>query len=660
VLCYRSSLNPKNIMPVPQEKIKNSESQSSMPEQPREVLGLDTKALLHLGEVAATLDFLPASASATISKIPDATRVVPLVERMHSGAELTAKDVDPYKAAIVRLSPSLKASKNIEADFQKQTKQTIEFARKKVKELGLEEHADLLATFENPREQFVGELNDVAQRTYSSIEGHRDLRSLRARAAAKNQAPTAYDAGAGISEMLKLFASNAPEAEEQYPILSSILRKLPLEKLPSPKRLALLAPEILEFVFSAVPHDARYEKMLESVHAQPHRLRFLASFMRNVSPIDIKKAQFWAKNLLPAVRDVLPTDGSKLREGLAKAAKILGEPERKQHAPEQREAFANRRPLYFSGGFMHDTLRNEEVMQHLKSLGYDTISALPNVDLPNADTNFVVTVKGGTRPVTVSRKDISYLAHKPYIETSVSAFQKSRAGELIRSLETGKGAVNAIFQSADALNGLLAAYERPDLFNSVILAYPAGLAKQPSVLRSAPRVIRGAMATKLHKLRTPADESFENRASSEINTIRRRDSGGFTTATSVAMSSQSILLHELRGKDNAPHVALVLGVRDHMMPPERIIASLKSSQDVDRILIVDTPHGINGDRKTMNEVLELFPAIEQDQRPGDRQGGVAPLVDRIDFSPSVPPKRRAQILQLAAQLDAKSHDTANA
>jgi hypothetical protein len=361
------------------------------PEQPEQVLGVNTKAILRLGRAVTALGVLPPKANLGLYALPDAIRLVPLVEEMQSGAEITPEDVRPYRKPIKRLSMEisfadklaagaiavgvpirLTLNRKIEREFPSRAAEAIDKAREAV--ASIEHEVDYISSFENPREQFVTELNDLAQTVSSAITEQRDWR-VRNNVPAETEPEvpkgimgfftktvrkirdffgffkhkpkvstevTAYDAGAGIEKTFNTLVANPQATEKRLPMLSKlVLDKLP-DALPFTKdRLALIAPEILNFLFSTSSEDKEADKLIRSVNRNPHELRFVTRFKKHYGRYSLDGIQRASRTLMPAIRDVLPTSGDKVREIYAQAQDLL---ERKQsnevHKPiiEQPEA----------------------------------------------------------------------------------------------------------------------------------------------------------------------------------------------------------------------------------------------------------------------------------------------------------------------------------
>jgi hypothetical protein len=302
-------------------------------------------------------------------------------------------------------------------------------------------------------------------------------------------------------------------------------------------------------------------------------------------------------------------------------------------------------PVYFAGGFGYGAARNARALAHIAELGYATTPVLPDPDIQKADTTFQVVSAGAA--ARLSMRQAMRVAHKQEVELSVSNYQDGRADELITMLEKGGyNGVNAIFQSADALNGLLALHKRPDMFGNVILAYPAGLVRQPRPARASLGVLRSVASGMLRKYVVPVDNSFEKLTGRF--TSRPKTAGGFVTAASVALSSQSALLSAARQRPDAPGVSLVLGLGDWMIRPKRVLDGLNAAHDIDYILVTNTPHGIKGRKDVMQKALGLFSLMER----SGLHDGTLPLADRMVFMQDVPASKQDELREIAAKVTA--------
>ena len=320
--------------------------------------------------------------------------------------------------------------------------------------------------------------------------------------------------------------------------------------------------------------------------------------------------------------------------------------------PRSPDSLEGQPPIYFAGGLGYNNARNQGVLHQIEGLGHDVVPALNDPNVGSVDTGFRMVVNGIGREV--SRREAWRLA--PKSEVSTSNFQQDRATELLNTLERdGKQPVDAIFQSADALNGLLAAYQQPDRFNNIVLAYPAGLVRQPNIRRAAPKVVPAEAMVRLKP------KHLINKKIHGFEAGRREKSknvGGFTIASTVGLSQQSKLLHEMRQKENAPGVAIVAGADDIMLSPKKVFESLESPDDVDLVLVADTTHGLNNRRDVLESIVDLLPKVEEIKQARQAEGqNPTPLTDRVLFFGRFSAEKRQQILQQAALVDARTSAT---
>ncbi len=266
------------------------------------------------------------------------------------------------------------------------------------------------------------------------------------------------------------------------------------------------------------------------------------------------------------------------------------------------------------------------------------------------DPHFTVTIKGLSREVSLRRA--MRLAGKAEVTNVSSNYQETRAAELATMLEreSSMGAF-AIFQSADAINGLKTMANNPGLVEHAVLAYPAGVIHQPNLLKASAGVVRsGWSARSARPVALPtAEHNFEVENGKKAK--RSRAAASLTVAASVALSDQSELLTDIRRHDDSPGVSLVLGTRDWMIRPERVISSLRSPNDVDTILVTDQPHGLNGRKAELEAWLGLLPVMVEAKEARRKEGYTEiPLKDRMRFFGNVPLRDRNELLALAAKV----------
>lgn len=306
-------------------------------------------------------------------------------------------------------------------------------------------------------------------------------------------------------------------------------------------------------------------------------------------------------------------------------------------------------PTAHYGGFRYDQQRNAAALDYIRETGRPVVEPMP--DPTSVAANGYTIVAGGVERLVSAREAMRYAGNKA-VTSCLSKFQEERARALNRHLEAqGHQVTNAILQSADALMGLQAVRENPAGYRNIILAYPAGIARQPRISKASLSVVMSSVKSRRAARRLSPDNDYEAhlRSAPKPRTVADK-----VIAPSVALSYQAPLLHEIRAGKHAPGISMVLGLKDDMMRPDKVIKELRSSNDVDYILITDTPHGINGRKDIMDKTLELMDKTEQAR--ADREAGKPqpPLVQRLRFYGNISDSKRAELLALAAEVDARS------
>ena len=372
--------------------------QFTQPEIPEAIPGLEevgTYRLLRLRHAAAALcsavGYRPPKIVATAMEVPpEAVKLLPLLPKAQSPDGVSADDIHHYRrpfmeaagrGAIERVASAAEAvgwrapGRLVERKIEQRVQDidlpsAIETARQNV--ASAEADVDFLATFPNPRQAFVDEVDTVAHQVGTAIEsaytqrvaqGHdriinertddtpkgmlglvtkvvRRVRSFfgffkRRRNPAKGEGITAYDAAAGIEQAYSSLLTD-PKVHETLPMLSHyVIKRLP-EKLSDERwKLALMAPEILNAVFSLATNRGNYRHIVDGVHNHPHELRFATSFMIGQRGDRFRQFQLFAPRFLPTIRDILPTDGYKVRDIYDQVMFLLEPPKggRSQSAP---------------------------------------------------------------------------------------------------------------------------------------------------------------------------------------------------------------------------------------------------------------------------------------------------------------------------------------
>jgi pimeloyl-ACP methyl ester carboxylesterase len=273
-------------------------------------------------------------------------------------------------------------------------------------------------------------------------------------------------------------------------------------------------------------------------------------------------------------------------------------------------------PIQFMGGTLHDQPKNGDVLSYVESTGRTTLAPLPNRNTKGMPWR--------TR-IHMDQADEVVLAPKALLRTTdeevkaiTSLAQEARADELIESIEGQSERITLIGQSADAQPAVVAVHRHPDRFKNLILAFPSGVAKKQKrseYLRQAAAQVARGKATEPKPVIEPENDFStplpESPAELGRLTMRRfKASGGLRALASTMSGYQGGMLHELRQNEHIPGVSMVLGTRDAVGRPDKIIESLKSADDVDFLLIVNSSHGIKGRKDLMDRLLELTDMME--------------------------------------------------
>jgi hypothetical protein len=334
------------------EAPKNS-SQQPLQGAEEELFGIDTAAVLHLGHIMTDLHVLPPKAHRIVEHLPDALQVLPLIERMTTENDLTPEDVRPYNTPIKRLvsrqlgglifrSPLEKiVDYKIEHEFPARATKLINEARTTIE--SLEDDVDFAASFENPKQQFIDECDTlrktviattnqvrderIANKTQQALETPKGLLGVAVRVVravkrffgmfSRKQGrheTTAYDVGTAVHRTIKTLTDKTSDVRQAMPLVSRfIIDRIPLPAHFTPYTLSIAAPELLQLFSSLFKDDAETIRLKKDIDRNPHELRFVSHYKRQFGRYSLGAIQSAANTLLPAVRDVLPSDGSKIR-----------------------------------------------------------------------------------------------------------------------------------------------------------------------------------------------------------------------------------------------------------------------------------------------------------------------------------------------------------
>jgi len=306
-------------------------------------------------------------------------------------------------------------------------------------------------------------------------------------------------------------------------------------------------------------------------------------------------------------------------------------------------------PVYFGGGVGYGpgNGKAETVLKAIAQHGREAWG-LERTVLSAVDGRFEVTKDGRT---TIGDRALAWRSLADQATSRVvSLHQNSAAEDLITGMsKAGIERTDAIFQSADALNGLIAASEHPERFNNIILAFPGGQVRRPRPLRNMKSMAKETVADKLSgagraemTIITPqetTDETKRKRAKFA------RYAGQSVMGIAATHSYQGDMLTSLRQSEQRPGVALVVGLRDWMIRYDDLFDSLGSAEDVDYVMVVDSGHGIKDRQDVLDDMLALLPKLEQVKQQSDHKA--KPLRDRLILPDHLSSNRKESIRVMA-------------
>ena len=308
------------------------------PQLPEQVLDIPTKPLLDLIHAADKMALAtpPFEGKTNVFRAKrhgsHVLTLFPLIERIQTGENLQPEDVRPYRRTIKKAVPRLSAidslavasgitlvgiparralNNRVETEFIKRTPAMFEKGRE-VTQLYLpqiEQEIEYLSAFDSPREEFVSEVDAV----YSAIRS-----SAQERAQVKGHTEvTASDAGFAIRHELGHLMLDGSE----LPMLQHyLLDKVPSSaQLPQEKILSIAAPEIMSLLEAPLAQEQRDSNFIHSLERHPHPLRAAASTFKGAQLRWLAETY----QLLPSIRDLLPTTQEELKDRFNKVMDFL-------------------------------------------------------------------------------------------------------------------------------------------------------------------------------------------------------------------------------------------------------------------------------------------------------------------------------------------------
>lgn len=346
---------------------------------PEDLLGFNIKAMQDCGGLAVRAGLLPQTVGLKLDKLDQAAELIDLFVAIKAGEPVTYEDMQENIVPLTELNPKIGvANKLAKSEFLrtwimkklneralKQTDKMLETAREKIDKITkLEANVEHIASFENPREQFTTEVNRLAETVREAIIEQRDVR-VQCGVTKEDQPPvpkglkgmcvrvyrkiksffgflksggrpkvnsdiTSYDVGAGIEKVYTRLASDNKYASQSLPLLSKFLdgRLSKYVSHATKDNLAFAAPELLRFFSSLSPSQEKWQSMIESANRNTHEFRFLTKFVHHYKGFSLSGIEEATTKLLPALREVLPTQGKVVRQAFEQLKQLL-EPRQK-------------------------------------------------------------------------------------------------------------------------------------------------------------------------------------------------------------------------------------------------------------------------------------------------------------------------------------------
>lgn len=300
------------------------------PKPPEEIFGFSTDAALKLGWALEGVSPVSRRLSADGHVLQGVIELFPLMEKVQAGENVTPQDVRPYRSAIKRVVHPIETAdeilktlsiippfalgrvalnKFLEREFVKKVPVATAKAREYIPRA--EPYVELMARFDNPRNEFIDEIRAINADVLSAVT-------------ARGPEPSAREAAQGIRQVLfGELLQNPGAVAASLPMLSGALmirnqRARPVRVLSEPL-ISALAPAILTMLAAPLPKEERRPDIVASITRAsagdhlPHPLRHdqIHAFAE-AAPV-----------LLPSMRDLIPTDGREITERFEQVKEFL-------------------------------------------------------------------------------------------------------------------------------------------------------------------------------------------------------------------------------------------------------------------------------------------------------------------------------------------------
>ena len=328
------------------EQTKTSYFDPKSPQTPPEIFDVPTLPLIELSDSVrsiltyATGDSIPADTWLQINEVakktPDIIALMPLVERIQNGEQLTSADVAAYRKPIKKVVPKLKKidtltklssgvlvgvplrrrlNRKVDQEFIERIPGAIDSANQSFQTHlpAIKSEVEFLASFENPRQQYISEIRvieDAIKRSAterSLAQGHHEV--------------SAEDAGYAIRRELGKLMVEKTKAQQDLPMLSHFIsdRVPAATELPPQRMFSIAAPEIIRGLESTLPPEQQDKEFRNQIWRNPHPQRGLAEFWKGGDLYGLESAL----HAFSSIAKLLPETGEKLNESFQKLIHFL-------------------------------------------------------------------------------------------------------------------------------------------------------------------------------------------------------------------------------------------------------------------------------------------------------------------------------------------------
>lgn len=304
------------------------------------------------------------------------------------------------------------------------------------------------------------------------------------------------------------------------------------------------------------------------------------------------------------------------------------------------------RPVYFHGGYGVDST---DYLQYIaEHYGRNAFSVVYS-DARSRDAGYWVGAPGAERekglliPTARLRRAVSQFSGSIIADSQIRL-----ATDVLRAMDTmGVEQTDAIGQSAGALRVMLAANRAPERVPNIVLPYPAGIIK-PDPRRIASSGLRYARAWRTHA-KIISENTLGSSLSARMSAPARQRSPRNTLADgeNILLSHQSLILHKMRQQEKAPGVAIVAGENDYIFSPERIVDSLRATDDIDYMYVAPGLHAIGRRKQIMDRVMGLLSDVDALKTADPSEQKATSFFERLILDPGISARRSREIQKCA-------------